>query len=486
MLLSTHILPKIHPCSYERVSGMSAIFKIVAVMAACCLFTGCASKKPGAEQFYQDGVRSKEQGDFAQAIEHFRTALTYDPYYAEAYVELGVLTCRSRNYAYAVKQLLRGIEYGASSYRPYAYLGFAYEQLGTLPLAEANYRKALELAPNVTDVRLRLVDLLDVQGKKSEAAQMLQTLLTLYPQIEGADVLKARLALLQQPNNLEAHLAMADIYIRKGEIEHGLAQFNQYAPLDPKRPETIAAFGQFCAEREQQECAITYLKQAVTLGLAHQPDIRAALAENYEKAGNFQEALSEYQDLLRLQPQSTPVRLKIVELLERLDQRADAAELLETSFYRGLLSEDASELWRKIFALRGETGNKTVIQLKSWGQYNLINVMIGATVPATLLFDPTAEYAIISEDLAQKLNILLSTQTSEVHFFFNGQRLKAPLVNVSSIKVGTLEVRNVPALIWDFSDSPQIDGVLGKSFLKHFQIDLQPQHQLVVLTRSFS
>ena len=109
--------------------------------------------------------------------------------------------------------------------------------------------------------------------------------------------------------------------------------------------------------------------------------------------------------------------------------------------------------------------------------------MVNDTVPATLLIDTRAKYTIISEELAQRLNILLSTQTSEVHFHFNGRTLKAPLVNLSSIKVGGLEVWNVPTLIWDFSSSPQIDGVLGISFLKHFQVEIKDNEQLFVLTK---
>jgi hypothetical protein len=52
--------------------------------------------------------------------------------------------------------------------------------------------------------------------------------------------------------------------------------------------------------------------------------------------------------------------------------------------------------------------------------------------------------------------------------------------------VGGVEVRNIPTLIWDFSDYPQIDGVLGMSFLKHFQVEIKYEDQLFVLTKLYS
>lgn len=464
----------------------SAVVNIVGIVVLCSVLSGCASPERSAEQAYQEGLRLKERGEFSLALEHFRTALTYAPQYADAYLELGVLACRSRNYPYAVKQLLRAIEYGSESYKAYAYLGFAYEQAGSLTIAENYYRQALHRAPTLTDVPLRLVDILESQGRRGEAAEILQTLLKKYPNLEQADVLKARMTLLYAPDNVDAHLVMADVYVRRGEIEHGLAEYQSAAPLQPEQPETIAAFGMFCADREQWECAVTYLKQALDLNLANPLKAYQVLADCYERLGNLPAALAEYQDILRLQPMSAEVRLKIADLLEQTGRQADAAELLETGFYRGLLTNDANTLWSKILQLRGETTTKAVVRLKQWGQYNLVDVMIADSVKATLLFDPSAEYAIISEELAQKLNILLSTSTSEVHFFFNGQQLRAPLVNLASLKVGAIEVRNVPALIWDFSEVPNIDGVLGKSFLKHFQVDMQPQHQLVILTKLFS
>ena len=72
---------------------------------------------------------------------------------------------------------------------------------------------------------------------------------------------------------------------------------------------------------------------------------------------------------------------------------------------------------------------------------------------------------------------------SEVRFEFAGTPYAAPLMNLPSLKIGKLEVRNVPTLLWDFSGYPGIDGVVGMTFLKHFQVEIKLDEQLVILTK---
>lgn len=435
--------------------------------------------------YYREGLRYKERGEFRQAVDHFYAVVSHNPQHIEGHVELGALLCRYQRYPDAIKHLLQAIENGADSYRPYAYLGYAYEQLGDLSLSERYYLQAVQRESRLVDVRLHLADILEAQGKRHEAADMFQEVLDLDREIEHEAIIRARSALLREPDTPDAHLSLADVYIRHGMFEEGIAEYQKYTPLDPKNPQTFADFGLFCADREQVEMAAIYLQRAFDLGLIGPPKFRIALGQSYEQLGKVSESVKEYQAALQLMSEGVELRLKVSELLEQLGRTDEAADILEQSFYAGQIG-DVDAVWNHILRLRGEETEKAVVQLKQFGRYELITVGVGDGMPATFLVDKTAEYTIISEELAQQLQILLSTQTSEVHFFFNGKPFKAPLVNLESLKVGGLEVRNVPSIIWDFSDAPQIDGVLGKSFLKHFQVDIQYDHQLLVLTKLYS
>jgi tetratricopeptide (TPR) repeat protein len=302
----------------------------------------------------------------------------------------------------------------------------------------------------------------------------------LKPDIENETVIRTRISLLRQPQSPELHQTMADVYIRHGDINRGLAEYQKFERLDSSNPETLARFGIFCAERKQFKTAVAYLERAIERGVTDRSDVRISLGTAYEELEQLHEAIEEYRVVLQLQPELSEIRWKLVNLLERTEQYAEAADLLEEIFYTDQ-EVDTNVIWSKILRLRGEDSEKAVVQLKRFGEYYLVDLVVNRDAPATLLVDTRAKYTIISEELAERLNILLSTQTSEVHLDFFGRTIKAPLINLSSIKVGELEVQNIPTLIWDFSEMPQIDGVLGMSFLKHFQVEILYEEQLLQL-----
>jgi clan AA aspartic protease (TIGR02281 family) len=110
-------------------------------------------------------------------------------------------------------------------------------------------------------------------------------------------------------------------------------------------------------------------------------------------------------------------------------------------------------------------------------------VIVNQAVPVTLLVEERAQYTILSERLAQQLGMQITPRTSEVRFEFAGRTYTAPVVNLPSLKIGELEVRNIPILIWNLSSYSEIDGVLGMSFLKHFQVEIKHDEQLLILTK---
>lgn len=459
---------------------MSALSRIVCVVFLCGTFVGCDSSKRKAEDFYLRGIKYKERGELRQAYQQFQTTLTYNPRHVHAHIELGILFCRDRKYAQAIKHLLRALEYGDTSYKPYAYMGYAYERSGNLRFSEQYYKQAIARAPGLLDIRVHLADVLEAQEKRHEASDILQEVISRKPDIENETVIRTRISLLRQPQSPELHQTMADVYIRHGDINRGLTEYQKFERLDPRNPETLARFGIFCAEREQFKTAAVYLKGAIEQGVKDWPDARISLGTAYEELGQLHEAIGEYRVGLQLQPELSEIRWKLAKLLEKVEQYAEAADVLEEIFYNGQ-GTDVNAIWSKILRLRGEDSKKAVVQLKRFGEYHLVNLIVNRIVPATLLVDTRAKYTIISEKLAERLNILLSTQTSEVHLDFFNRTIKAPLINLSSIKVGELEVQNIPTLIWDFSETPQIDGVLGMSFLKHFQVETQSEEELLVL-----
>lgn len=463
------------------------VSRIISFAMCCVVLWGCGSSEKQAELLYQQGMRDKTHGQYQQAVQRFQAAVMHNPQHSNAQTELGMLLCRYGKYADGIKHLLKARELTPHAFQPVSYLGYAYHQRGNWMLAETYYKLAIQLAPNLVDVRQYLVDVFEAQGKWDQATQILQDLLKDYPNYERAAIIRARIATLRSPGDSEAYRQLADAHVRYGEVKQGLKAYGQASLLPADAPERLARFGVFCAERKQFKAAITYFEQALNDGWNNDAELWWWLAESQDALGNTSAAIEAYQNALHYQPNYPGIQQRLADVLEEAGRDAEAADMLERSFYAGYVT-DTNVVWSHILRLRGESSEKAVVQLTSAGSDEfLVDVVVDDGFPVTFLLDPQSEYTIISEELAQRLNIVLSANTSVVHFLYRGQRYTPYLINMPVIRIGELAVRNVKTLILDLSDvTPPIDGVLGKNFLKHFDVHIEGEHHLFMLTKSYS
>jgi predicted aspartyl protease len=56
------------------------------------------------------------------------------------------------------------------------------------------------------------------------------------------------------------------------------------------------------------------------------------------------------------------------------------------------------------------------------------------------------------------------------------------IVRLDWLKVGAAEVNDLSILVHDFSSDPRVEGLLGIDFLSRFQVGLDSQKHLIVLS----
>lgn len=120
-----------------------------------------------------------------------------------------------------------------------------------------------------------------------------------------------------------------------------------------------------------------------------------------------------------------------------------------------------------------------IVPVQFIGRAAIISVTLNRTVNGNLLLDTGATNTVISRRLSNRLslrtvgNIIAQTV---------GGTITAPVARLSSLKVGEAEVNDLSVTVHDFSQDPRIEGLLGMDFLGRYQIGLDAQKRVLVLT----
>lgn len=144
-----------------------------------------------------------------EALTAFDQALRVNPRYVEAYLNRAVVLNQMGRIAAAQESMSRAAELGAADESGYpavvanklanahAALANDYRAAGSLDRAIEQYRRALELRPGFSDIRLALGRALVEQGRHAEAVAVLDEVLSARPTWLDAMLLRGLAAYLQ-------------------------------------------------------------------------------------------------------------------------------------------------------------------------------------------------------------------------------------------------------------------------------------------------
>jgi tetratricopeptide (TPR) repeat protein len=121
----------------------------------------------------------------------------------------------------------------------------------------------------------------------------------------SGDLTKAR-ALLQKalerdPQRVEAHIALANLYHQEGNLGEGLAQLRKARELDPRSREVLFKTAALLEEQGQDEGAIATYQELLGLERDNRKALRS-LRELYIRHGRWQDALAAQQQILKAGP----------------------------------------------------------------------------------------------------------------------------------------------------------------------------------------
>lgn len=182
---------------------------------------------------FERGVKSDAEGNHAEAIRHYQSALKIAPEYypahnnlgssymstsnfteaktqfeeairlnkedSEAYFNLGNLFLLTKNYDESSKIIAGGLRLRPDSAFGHFLMGSLYSHTGQPTDAEASLRRSLQLDPKMSQSYLQLVNLYMQQGRQSEAIEELEAYLKAFPDTPFSPKARDLLKRLQKP-----------------------------------------------------------------------------------------------------------------------------------------------------------------------------------------------------------------------------------------------------------------------------------------------
>jgi clan AA aspartic protease (TIGR02281 family) len=104
-------------------------------------------------------------------------------------------------------------------------------------------------------------------------------------------------------------------------------------------------------------------------------------------------------------------------------------------------------------------------------------------VSATLILDTGASQTLISPQFARRAGLEVARGAPRVRGnVVGGQRVSVPLVRARSVSIGSAAVEDIDVGVFDaLPGRPEVDGLLGASFLVHFKFTVDRKNLQLVL-----
>jgi clan AA aspartic protease (TIGR02281 family) len=122
-----------------------------------------------------------------------------------------------------------------------------------------------------------------------------------------------------------------------------------------------------------------------------------------------------------------------------------------------------------------------IVPLHQANDVLFVEALLNDTVRLPMLIDTGASYTIIPIDIAHRLGLPLHA-SAHIPIRAVGQTIQAPLSQVRALSIGHLTRHHVPVLVYGDGIDQRQTGILGMSFLKHFEFTIDVLTRRIILT----
>ena len=250
---------------------------------------------PQAAEVYRvadSGFDLMGKGQMAEAVPEWRKAVQMDPDDANWHFNLAVSLRESNQDPEAVEELRKACDLDANEPKWFADLAALLSQTGDLDGAVANYRISLSLDPSKAEVEADLGVALFKDGQAQEGYEHFQKTVEM------------------DPGFADGHNDLATALAKMGRVDEAVVEVQKAVALSPSSAEYRYNLGFALELRGDVAGAVEAFQKSVELSEGKDVRCLAALANAYDKAGRFPEAIQSARQAVDLAVQKHDLQLE--------------------------------------------------------------------------------------------------------------------------------------------------------------------------------
>jgi len=245
---------------------------------------------PAVEMYkkFDHATELGDKGQFEAAIAEWQELLATNPDDSRIHNNLATALTRAGRYTEAIPEFEKALELNPQYHTIYNNLGRTLLAAGRPDEAMVTFQKGLQYYPESPDLHDHMGLTLASKGRFDEA------------------MAEFNKALEIDPNYADAHRNLGRALAMTGRLDQAVPHFERALEINPEFAEAQSELGRLLAVEGQYDQAIPHLKKA----LAIKPDLVEAHyylgASLYFSSGRTQEALAQWREALRVDPNFVP------------------------------------------------------------------------------------------------------------------------------------------------------------------------------------
>ncbi|NBB78544.1 MAG: tetratricopeptide repeat protein [Verrucomicrobia bacterium] len=268
-----------------------------------------------------------QSGNLAKAERYYTNAVVKFPDFRRAYKNLGLVQVQQGNFDKAIKTISKAMELGEVDGRSYGLLGYGYLTQEKYYPAEAAYRQAILMQPDVTDWKVGLARTLLETERYPDAIALFDTLL------------------MEAPDNADYWMLQGNAYLGKGDSMAAAKNLEIVRRMGAADLSTLTLLGDIYMNNNSADLALDAYLAATKVATSSDSKPLLRAASLLTRGGNYEQAktiIPSIRDQIELAEEEELDLLTLEAKIARAEGDGEAAaELLTQIVERDSLNGDA-------------------------------------------------------------------------------------------------------------------------------------------------